>query len=222
MTKLYYLFPGNEIGCFNFNAYLTLLPAFEQKKILAFRENSDARRSLFGKLLLLRSFSDFNIPLLHLECMTLSQYKKPVLNISPPLYFSISHCKYVVVVAVSNAYEVGVDVEMIEPININDFKNVFGQNIIESIARSPDPLTNFYHYWTRYEAALKAYGKGFLIDLKRVNAADTKIITENQTWYTRSIDLGKEVICSFAAPFSDPVPETQCVSIADLPATPMR
>jgi 4'-phosphopantetheinyl transferase len=198
MTRIYYLFPGNDFADIDFHSYLRLLPAFEQRKLMAFRERSDLCLSLYGKLMLIQSFRDFNLPFTDLASMVLSEFRKPVLPATPPLHFSISHCRTSIVVAVSNEYEIGIDIEKIEPIDLSLYQHVFHPGIFERIENSENSSTDFYRYWTCYEAALKAHGKGFLIDLKGVCLLNKTVIVENTCWYTQTVELHKDYICFLA------------------------
>jgi 4'-phosphopantetheinyl transferase len=200
MTSIYYLFPENDLINFDYHPYLHLLPQYEQRKLMAFREKSDLCLSLYGKLILIQSFRDFNVPVTDLTSMILMEFRKPVLPIRPPLHFSISHCKNAVVVAVSNDQVIGIDIEKVVSVDLPQYQHVFTAEILNRIGNSTNSTWEFYLYWTRLESAIKAKGKGFLLDIKSACFLDTAVVVENATLYSKTIDLHKDYICSLASP----------------------
>ena len=83
------------------------------------------------------------------------------------LYFNVSHSKDYVIYALSSKYEVGIDIEYIDP-------TIDVACIISSILSSPqefaywqtikekEKTNSFFKFWACKEAYLKAYGKGWL------------------------------------------------------------
>lgn len=82
-------------------------------------------------------------------------------------YFSISHCKHAIAVAVSES-PVGVDVESIRTVNndlVNHTMNEWEQVYIHQAA---NPASAFTELWTRKESLLKFRGTGINGDLIHV------------------------------------------------------
>lgn len=96
-----------------------------------------------------------------------SPWGKPHLLQDLHLYFNVSHSKDYVIYALSSKYEVGIDIEYIDPTIDIDC-------IIPSILSSPQEFTywqtikekekinSFFKLWVCKEAYLKACGKGWL------------------------------------------------------------
>jgi len=103
-----------------------------------------------------------------------NKYGKPHIsncNLNTPLMFNIAHCEGLVVVAVTNGQEIGVDAEWVYKChNIMEISDTyFDPSEIEYIACSPSQLNNirFYELWTLKEAYMKACGEGFSIPLNQ-------------------------------------------------------
>jgi 4'-phosphopantetheinyl transferase len=81
------------------------------------------------------------------------------------LHVSVTHSGERVAVAVSSA-PVGVDVEHVRPINLDDLAP-------HTLApdEQADGLDGFFRYWTRKESAVKATGDGLTVPLAQVRVA---------------------------------------------------
>jgi 4'-phosphopantetheinyl transferase len=81
------------------------------------------------------------------------------------LHVSISHSGATVAVAVSNAGEVGVDVQQVEDGSVQELSPlVLGESEAGHVAATRD----FFTYWTRKEALVKATGDGVTVPLRQV------------------------------------------------------
>ena len=81
------------------------------------------------------------------------------------LHVSISHSGATVAVAVSNAGEVGVDVQQLEDGSVQELSPLV---LAESEARHVAVTRDFFTYWTRKEALVKATGDGVTVPLPQV------------------------------------------------------
>jgi 4'-phosphopantetheinyl transferase len=81
---------------------------------------------------------------------------------SSSLHFSLSHCRSIGVLAVSNGRPVGVDVEEVRPIEPEVADMHFSASEREHLNRLQGDAwrLGFYRCWTRKEAILKAEGVG--------------------------------------------------------------
>ena len=107
-----------------------------------------------------------------------NEYGKPYLEQGP--YFSISHCKQAILVAISDR-EIGVDIESIRRADESLVRRTMNEAEQARIADSPDPQRAFITLWTRKEAVLKMRGTGILDDLHRV--------LDRQDYQLQTIDL---------------------------------
>jgi 4'-phosphopantetheinyl transferase len=78
-------------------------------------------------------------------------------------YVSVSHSGQKVAVAVTTVAPVGVDVELIAPVNVAGLS----RHVLAPAERA-DSLAEFYAHWTRKEAVVKATGDGLRAPLEEV------------------------------------------------------
>jgi len=94
---------------------------------------------------------------------TYGAQNKPYL-VDDPLFFNMAHSANLLVYAVTGSRELGVDLEMIRPLDDMDgiarrFFAPAEYTALQSVAQ-PQRLRAFYNCWTRKEAFLKATGDG--------------------------------------------------------------
>ena len=94
-----------------------------------------------------------------------NEYGAPSIKNGP--YFSISHCKSGIAVAVSNQ-PIGIDIEAVRPLKVDLVKKTMNPLEQEAILTAPQPDWAFTRLWTRKEAFLKMKGTGIISDLHEV------------------------------------------------------
>ena len=134
------------------------------------RDDALRYKHTFGRYCCLRSWemlmellSREGIP--NMPTWRYNEYGKPYLEHGP--YFSISHCKHAILVAISDR-EIGVDVESIRRTDDSLVRRTMNEAEQARIASAPDPQRAFIALWTRKEAVVKMRGTGILDDLHRV------------------------------------------------------
>lgn len=104
-----------------------------------------------------------------------NEYGKPELDInamnrvgteSQP-YFSISHCKQAIAVAVADT-PVGIDIETLRHPSCSLIEKTMNEQEQKQIAAAESPDEMFTALWTRKEAVLKCKGTGIIDDLHSV------------------------------------------------------
>jgi 4'-phosphopantetheinyl transferase len=99
--------------------------------------------------------------------------KKPVLSSHPTVYFNVSHSGEYALIALGDR-QVGVDVERVD----REFDSseitprIFNPAELEALDRASDPKKQFFTFWTRKEAVLKATGKGIDDDVAHLPVTD--------------------------------------------------
>lgn len=91
---------------------------------------------------------------------------KPFIEVGG-VYFNVSHCRAVGLIAFTRVGEIGADIEAVQPgiESLEIASENFTPGELEWLASSPSPLLQaqrFTHLWTRKEAVLKATGKGIV------------------------------------------------------------
>ncbi len=92
-----------------------------------------------------------------------------------PIYFSISHCKGLVMAAVGDA-EIGADCELIRPHDLRVLERVANENEKQRIMSSSDKTGEFFRLWTMKEAYVKMLGIGIGYPLKSLDTSKEDII----------------------------------------------
>lgn len=164
--------------------------------MLKLRNWRDQHAGVVGKMLLLQGMLQFGYPKQSLKEIVYNEYKRPFFEF--PIDFNISHSGQVVVCALSDTCKVGIDVEEIRPLKIEDFKNVLSANEYNNILISKKPYHQFFTIWTKKEAVLKAEGKGLFIPLTDVVLHNDTASLYNKTWYLKQIFIAENYSLSLA------------------------
>jgi len=153
--------------------FLDYLPRGQADAIRRNRRGEDRRRRLLVRILLA-----FGLHLLTgndarstLASLAREEDGRPVLRDSP-WQIGFSHAaKWAVCVIGDGGVTgcVGVDIEEIRPVPVDDFHLVFAAAERKAIAAAADPSAELIRRWTIKEAVLKVRGKGFLEDPRQVN-----------------------------------------------------
>lgn len=196
MTSLYYYLINEPLILPLFMEKLKLLPAEQQEKIKRFRRWQDAHASLFGKLLLKQGLEDFGIAL-DLNEIKYNAYGKPYFE-NDLIGFNITHSgNFVACILSDETTTIGVDVEVIKALDIDDFQDLWCPAEWADIKRSGIDI--FYNYWTSKEAVVKAIGKGLSISLNEIMINNDKAQIDNDTYYLTNVNIFPEVIINVAS-----------------------
>ena len=177
----------------NFNAhswsyYLNLVPDNLQKEVQKYRRPQDKFNSLFGKLLIYVGYYLYFGKILNLSQLHRDKFGKPFLY-DGELKFNISHSQDSVACLFGKG-EVGLDMEAIRKIDINDFQKMFTSDEIKTIDKKG--VLKFYEFWTIKEAVSKAIGKGFGANFLDIKINENYAEYENKVWYTNGFMLDKK------------------------------
>lgn len=131
---------------------------------------------------------------------------KPYLADYPELAFNLSHSADRVLIAMSWSCQLGVDIELCKPrINVSGLVNkCFSEEEIAHWNQLPETQKNqeFYRYWTRKEAFVKATGHGITLGLNQcvVNPENPtellrvpELCGDASAWHVLDIELGEGV-----------------------------
>jgi 4'-phosphopantetheinyl transferase len=156
--------------CFQ-SSFLKLLSPDEKNRAQKFRFAKDNRnfiiargilRSLIGKYL------EINPAEISFQY---SEFGKPGIADNNTLQFNISHSQNMALFAFTTKFNVGVDVEFVNPdIEVKDIAaNFFSTNEIMNLLALPEKqqALGFFNCWTRKEAFIKAVGEGLSFPLDK-------------------------------------------------------
>ncbi|GJM35545.1 MAG: hypothetical protein DHS20C18_45460 [Saprospiraceae bacterium] len=176
--------------------YLAVFPEVIQAKIKRYRRVQDAQRGLLGKLLLLEILKHYGYHPSVLEQLKYSQYDRPYLD--GKIDFNITHADEYVAIAASQVHKVGIDIEPIKEVNLNEFKAVFTEAELEEIRQATDSSHHFFTLWTQKEALIKADGMGMSLPLQEIIVRDNKAHIGTVEWFLTKIDIDERYIAHLA------------------------
>jgi 4'-phosphopantetheinyl transferase len=178
-----------------FHSYLLLLDEHDQTKIKRFINWRDAHLSLFGRLLLIEGLTQQGYGPDKVKRIDHTHYHRPFFKDGPD--FSISHAGRFVICVIADE-KVGIDIEEIRPIDIGNFKSQWTEAEWKRIMEDCEPLRQFYRYWTRKEAIIKADGRGMRLPLHTFDVSATPVRIDDDAWFLTEINLNDGYCCSLA------------------------
>ena len=196
MTHIYYSYIQEERHNWLLNNMLPDFPRDYQNKIQKYRRWQDAQLSLLGKLLLKHGLHKFDKKA-NSDNLFFNINSKPYLK-TANIEFNISHSGNIVLCAISNECEIGIDIEQLKEIEIDDFKDQMTINEWKNISQAEDRISSFFDYWTQKEAVLKAYGSGFSIPLKSFENINYATQINGYNFYLKEIKIGEKYKCYIA------------------------
>lgn len=171
--------------------YLKLLPESMREEVCRYKFPNDKKLRLLAKLILLHRLRQDNKQNLFAS-FTRNQAGKPY--ISEWKNFSISHSGTMTVFA--DAVEpLGIDLELITNLEIDEFMVELHRNEKEAILTSTQPLLTFYEIWTKKEAFLKCLGIGIAKGLSQYDCHSDHIFYLGDTWFFHKILLFENFVC---------------------------
>lgn len=162
--------------------HLAHIPPALKQQIMLKKNARDIQLSVCGNLLLLNLLKRFDLDSsLSLTDMVYNSYHRPFFN--EGFDFNIAHSGNMVVCCGTDKGKVGIDTELIKPINFDDYTDYFTATEWNNILNNEAPDIAFFKYWTRKEAILKAAGTGFYTELKAIDVTADSILYEDRTYF---------------------------------------
>lgn len=194
MIYIYYSYLSEENHESLLKNDLPQFPADYQEKIRRFKRWQDAQLSLLGRILLFKGIEETyqQKPDAHEIIQTL--YNKPYFEDNVVL-FNISHSGEIVVCALNDQHEIGIDVEIITDIETADFQSQMTPKEWNKIVLSDDKKEAFFDYWTQKEAVLKAQGHGLIIPLKSFEILDNTTKINEEKYYLTEVKIDEKYKC---------------------------
>jgi len=197
--KVYFAHSGSAVPWNLEHEYLAMMPPGIRASILRYQRWQDRQATLFGKLLLLRAlqitFHDAGAQQFH--SLEVTGDGKPFIPGGPE--FNISHSDGMVALAVTESGAVGIDIEKICAVNIDDFSQYLPEvaNLHEKC--DADHINGlFFDCWTQKEAVLKGSGKGLLAPLEQVAIKEGTAFFYETTWFIKKLSIDEGYCCHVA------------------------
>lgn len=178
-----------------FDRYQALVPFDPQRKAGYYRRWQDAQAHLLGRLLLIQGLQLFNIDRSGIPPLRYTKYQRPYFDLE--IDINIAHSGDYVLCALSNHTQVGVDIERVRPIALEDMRLSFSDKEWAAITAAADPNRQLFDCWTRKEAVIKADGRGMAVAHRTILEASSARI-ENTLWYLKKLTIA-EGYCAYLA-----------------------
>jgi 4'-phosphopantetheinyl transferase len=196
MTHIFYAFINKK----NHNRLLaeatSVFSKEYQERIYRYRRWEDMQLSLLGRFLLVLGLKALDCVFKE-ENLKYSAYDKPYFE-HENLKFNISHSGEVVICAISDTDEIGVDIEILQDINIEDYRFQMTDIEWQRIVFAANVKNSFFDYWTQKEAVIKANGMGFSIPLKSFEINNGQTCINDELFFLKEIKLDRMYKCHLA------------------------
>ncbi|WP_374172919.1 4'-phosphopantetheinyl transferase superfamily protein [Flavobacterium tructae] len=166
-----------------------------RRKISNYKRWQDTQLSVLGRVLLVRGLKNLN-KTFYDENMRYTEFKKPYL-LDESLQFNISHSGNIVVCVISDR-EVGIDIEILKEMDIEDFKSQMTATEWRKMLLSTDLKTSFFSYWTQKESVMKALGMGLFLPLSSFEITSDATKIGSDFYCLKEIKLDKNYMCHLA------------------------
>ena len=198
MIKVYFTKNDQEWSTDRLSKMLLPLPDSILNKILVYKDRRDRQSRVLGKWLLLRLIGHFNLELT-LADLKYTEFNKPYFS---DLSFSTAHSGEMVVCAGAINGDIGVDIEQVMPIELENYREHLTKNEWVQIENSADQQRTFYKIWTKKEALLKAIGRGVDIEFDTLDVCGDKVNYQGKNFSFCPLSIVEDYICYVA--ISDP------------------
>ncbi len=137
-------------------------------------------QDLYGKLLLIIALNNLGYNRDYIKNIKYTKYNRPFFIDN--LDFNISHSEKMVMCAISKTKRIGIDVEKIREIDMNNFLDIMSKEQWEQIYSNRNPNVEFFKIWTIKESVIKADGRGLVLPLKDIRIVDNRVFLEKNCW----------------------------------------
>lgn len=167
-----------------FEAAIEFLPTIKKTEIKKISHEHSKKESILAWTLLKFVLSDYGSEIFEKLCFT--EKGKPYFSGGKP-YFNLSHSGNKVCVAISDSYEIGVDIQKESNFSPNMIKRVFSENERNSVAFFGGHNLFFTKLWAVKESYLKYTGTGISFDLKSIDFSkelNQSFFIKNKLYYS--------------------------------------
>lgn len=167
MINIYYSYIEDTLISTNFEFLFNLLDKDQKQKVHKSKRMENKFQLLLSNLLnKYVLMNQYGLSISNINIMK-ELYGKPYI-LNKYVNFNISHAAKIVIAAYSQYEEIGIDIEQINSIEFDAFRNVFLDYEFNEILKQENiesQLKQFYKFWTLKECYLKYLGIGLYRDL---------------------------------------------------------
>lgn len=190
----------NDIDALNddfVNRCEKFLPSWRKEQMLRYKYLKGKIQNGLAYVMLVRLLideCDRDYVLKNIPEFSYNEHGKPFMKNYANLYFSISHCKTAVAVALSNQ-PIGIDIEDVTRYKDSVAAYVSNDDELKMIKESEKPVLPFIELWTQKEAVFKYEGTGITDGIKNIlNNIDCQLYT--RFFDDKFISVATKEICS--------------------------
>lgn len=182
---------------------LAQLPPDLQQAALRKLRWADKQLFIAGKLLIKETLKQLGFTGFNFRYLEYNSYKRPYIDGSPD--FNISHSGDHVICCGAETGMVGIDIQAVSPIHLDEYPDYFTKNEWHYINDHTDRYTGFFNLWTRKEAILKAIGTGFHTPLDSVDVVEDVVVYDDITYYIQPVTIAPAYPCHIASTVKDEI-----------------
>jgi 4'-phosphopantetheinyl transferase len=188
-----YAYCGNRVSIDQWNDLREAVPIDIKERIDKYRRWQDRQAVLFGRILLRNCLTEYGYPSECLEMLRVDEWGR--LYLGQGIDFNISHSGGCVVCAASRGAKVGIDIEEIRELELEDFTENFSSEEWRYIVESEEVNRAFLDCWTIKESVLKAYGRGLSRPMKDVEINGNSTMLDGKEWVLEKIWINHRYSC---------------------------
>lgn len=215
MVEIKYAYLSQDAHEYLLKEYLPKFSMKFQERIRRYRRWQDAQLSLLGRILLSDAMEQMGEGSYWEKEMQFTQYDKPYFDKST-IQFNISHSGEMVVCAIGKDSAIGIDIERLAKIKVEDFASQMTANEWSRVNGAGNKLNAFYDYWTQKEAVIKTHGKGLSLPLKSFEITDNIARVEGEVFYLNEIQLDDKYKCYLGLKYEKCEIEVKEILVKDL------
>lgn len=179
MVRTYLFTKPQLLGQEFIDKCICFFPEWRKEQMLSFKFLQGQIENAVSYLLLVKALKDLGL-FNGMPQFEYNEHGKPFLQNYPGLFFSMSHCRQGIAVAVSDS-NIGIDIEAVDRrVDEKLIRYACSTGECADIFSQPDPAQTFMEYWTKKEALFKYIGTGINTETIHhiLSRTDVKISTQ--------------------------------------------
>lgn len=196
MLHIYYTIFEQVKDADEWQAFLRQMPTPILDRVDRYRQTINKYQLVYGRMLLQKICWDLGYADFNLKDVQYTAFNKPFWKAD--IDFSIAHSGNIVGCALSTKGTIGLDIEKIQVINIDNFKHILNLEDQHFLSKSNNINKDFFKIWTIKEAVSKADGRGLSMDVKDIIIGQKQVTCLTNTWPIYEIDVHPDYRCHFA------------------------
>lgn len=196
MVHIYYTIFEEERAAEELEALLQQMPKSITERVERYRQDINKYQLVYGRMLINKLFQDLGYTNFNLKDLQYTSFNKPFWRAD--LDFSIAHSGHIVGCALSTKGNIGLDIEKVQSIDINNFGHILNIEDQQFLSASTNLKKDFFKIWTIKEAVSKADGRGLSMEVKDIFIGMKEATCFTNTWHTQEIDVHPDYKCHFA------------------------